>query len=528
MRLTIRRRVFAFVTMLATAVALLAGGAYLGTFANRSATRAVEEANTRYRLTMEFASAAQRYAEHAAELMLLGEEVRPGFEQARADLDTSFALMERHTRANDDDDDDRGGDRSWTDELDQLRPLFSKIDHTVERAVLLNGEGNAAAAQRLFRDEVQARLDARFRAIVGATVAAEQEGVKQAEARALAIARRTLETTLVSALILVLIIAMAGANFARALLEPIDALTRGAQAIEEGSLSYRIGLKRPDELGRLSRHFDRMAERLQQKVTQLASAREGLEQQVQARTVELDRLNRRLTELDRQRVRFLADVSHEMRTPLTVLRGEAEVTLRGAERPAAVYREALVRIVEEAADMGRLIDDLLFLARSEMGEVRFDEQRVQLSDVVLDAVESATVLSRQNGIEIEVEDPPAELAVMADPRRLRQVFMVVLDNAVKYSDPGSRIDVAITTRDEQAVVTIADQGRGIPAADLPFVFDRFYRGENGRAQVPSGSGLGLHIARWIVERHRGTIAIDSRQGQGTSVLIHLPLHGGAP
>ncbi|SNB64076.1 His Kinase A (phospho-acceptor) domain-containing protein [Arboricoccus pini] len=519
--MTIRRRIFTFVLVLCIVVAGLAVTALVGAHVNRHAMEAVEEATSRYRLTMQFATATHRYAEQTALLLLMRQQGNEQLEQVRNDVEVVFAQMQRHSQQFQH---QRHANADWLEELDRLRQVFSKIDHAVERAALLNDEKAYPEAIQIFKSEIQPRLDADFRAVVARAVTDEEARVSNAEMAAQATSRRVTDTVIVVALVLILLMVIMGTTFARALLEPIDALTRGARAIEEGSLAHRIGLKRQDELGRLSQHFDRMAERLENKVRQLAEAQAGLEEQVRARTMELDRLNRQLTDLDRQRVRFLADISHEMRTPLTVLRGEAEVTLRGAERPAFAYREALERIVEEAAGMSRLIDDLLFLARSEMGEIRFDEQHVVLDDVVLGAIEAASVLAEEKGIALEFDGEAMGLAVRADPRRLRQVLLIVLDNAIKYSKSNARVQISMTTtKNCWACVSVEDQGQGIAGKDLPHVFERFYRGENGRREAPGGSGLGLNIARWIVEKHGGTIELDSQEGRGTRVDIHLPL-----
>jgi two-component system, OmpR family, sensor kinase len=225
-------------------------------------------------------------------------------------------------------------------------------------------------------------------------------------------------------------------------------------------------------------------------------------------------------------VLLLADVSHELRTPLTALRGEAEVALRGISKPESVYRDALELIVNLAADMARLVDDLLFLARSEADELRFEFKPVHLADLVREAVDDASAFARGKSIRLSLQGPPTDLTVRADARRLKQVVLIVLDNAIKYSPRSSNIDIALVGRNGSVELIVADQGEGVLPEDLPHVFDRFFRGENARALGVGGSGLGLPIACWIVEKHGGELTLASEPTGGTKVTLRLPAEVG--
>lgn len=240
------------------------------------------------------------------------------------------------------------------------------------------------------------------------------------------------------------------------------------------------------------------------------------------RTGELATANQRLTDLDRLRIRFLADISHELRTPLTALHGEAEIALRHAPRPEAVYRDALERIVAQSSDMARLVDDLLFLARSEADTLRFEMRRTILQDSVADAVREGEVLGRRNDIAIEMRSSSGPIRIEVDPQRLKQALLILRDNAVKHSPPGRTVLVAVAAVDGRGEVTVRDEGAGIPAAELPHVFERFYRSPVSGASDPGGSGLGLAIAKWIVEKHGGEIAVTSEESRFTKVRVRLP------
>ena len=297
---------------------------------------------------------------------------------------------------------------------------------------------------------------------------------------------------------------------------------QGAAAIGEGHLAHRIAVAGNDELAVLSRRFNEMATQIEDQRQRLVLVQRDLESQVQGRTGELQSANERLRHLDQSRVQFLADISHELRTPLTILRGEAEVSLRGAARSEAEYREALEQIVAQAARMSALVDDLLFLARSEAGTIRFETRPVVLQEVLADAMAAGQALTGSNRIALEKDWGEAPIRVQADPERLRQALVILVDNAIKYSDNADTVRVQARDDAGMAVVSVIDHGPGIPGKDLPYVFERFYRGEGGRGGERGGSGLGLSIAKWIVDMHGGRIALSS-SGRETRVTIDLPL-----
>jgi signal transduction histidine kinase len=220
------------------------------------------------------------------------------------------------------------------------------------------------------------------------------------------------------------------------------------------------------------------------------------------------------------RMLFLADISHELRTPLTVMRGEAEVALR-RERPTEEHREALQHVAQLAQQMGRLVDDLLFLGRAEVGAIRFEMQPLVLQDALEIALADAEVLAEERGLAIDTHLPEGPLRAEGDLGRLAQALLIVLDNAVKYSCPGGQVEVGLARAEGEAQLCVINRGPGIPRANLPFVFNRFYRGRAERGST-HGSGLGLPIAKWIVDAHGGRIDITSDEDR-TVVTLHLPL-----
>lgn len=236
--------------------------------------------------------------------------------------------------------------------------------------------------------------------------------------------------------------------------------------------------------------------------------------------------NQKLTELNETRSEFLANISHELRTPLTVIRGEAEVTIRGKEKPIAEYKAVLERIVHLTNQVNQLVGDLLFISRSESGTIEIDKRPTPLLEILLEVHREARVLAERKRTAIALNThsaPPA--MVNGDPQRLRQLFMIIVTNAINYTQPEGAITVNVESDGISARVMTVDNGVGIPAEDLPHVFQRFYRVQQRQHGLTrNGSGLGLPIAKWIAEAHNGIISIASTLNQGTTVTVELPLH----
>ena len=230
-----------------------------------------------------------------------------------------------------------------------------------------------------------------------------------------------------------------------------------------------------------------------------------------------------------QQRRFVADAAHELRTPVTVLRSRTEVALQQARAPE-YYRDALRAIESETAHLGRIVEALFTLARADAGESPPPFTRVFLDDVAVDAARSAAVLGREKGVQVDVEEFD-ETPVDGDPTLLRQLAMLLLDNAVKFTPPGGAVTVRVGAHEGRAVLVVADTGVGIAPEHLPHLYDRFFRVDAARersvsrADASGGAGLGLSIARWIVDIHHGTIEITSAPGVGTTATVRFPAAG---
>jgi signal transduction histidine kinase len=214
--------------------------------------------------------------------------------------------------------------------------------------------------------------------------------------------------------------------------------------------------------------------------------------------------------------RFVADAAHELRTPVAVLRTRAEVALQ-RDRSSAEYVAALEALGRETERLSGIVDDLFTLTRADAGERPLRRSRVQLDELVLDAVSATGALAERRGVTLSVGEAD-EVLLEADAALARQLVVILLDNAIKFSDRGDTVTVDLRASPAAATLTVRDTGLGIPPDELPRVFDRFYRGESARASAP-GAGLGLSIARWIATAHRARIEITSIPGEGTTITV---------
>ncbi len=523
--LSIRARILLFQAVVAAAVLLMATAGFF-------AIRGVHHYFTRGALSHEQLEAitrlavhANRYSEQIAELLLVGEPERSDLESAQRELEAGFDSLEDVTAreaaflkkvgAVDD-------HVAEFERLERMRQLYAQMNKQIGELYAIRESGRQDEAVRSFRREIENWLDAEFEMLIASAVTDEIGEVEAADRQA-----ENMTGVLVNLIGLTTILSLAGTLAAgyflhRSIVPPIERLAAGATAIGRGDLSFRVGRTGNDELGMLAHRFNEMARQLKEQQSLLLLAQSDLEIQVRTRTAELEEANTQLKHLDRSRVGFLADISHELRTPLTVLRGEAEVTLRGKEPRLESYRETLGRIVEQARDMSRLIDDLMFLARSETDEVRFDKDELELADIVVDAVGEIQTLGRARGIQIATRLPADNVTVEGDRQRMKQLNLILLDNAVKYAPPHSAVIVTIAADDGAAVMRIRNRG-GISGEDMPRLFERFYRGRDLAARSTGGSGLGLAIARWIAEKQGGEITLSNEPDGWVEAKLVFPL-----
>jgi signal transduction histidine kinase len=238
-------------------------------------------------------------------------------------------------------------------------------------------------------------------------------------------------------------------------------------------------------------------------------------------------LNRLAESFDRQR-RFMADASHELRTPVAILRGESEVALSQQQRSAEEYRESLGVLHHEAERLTRIVEDLFTLTRADAGQYPLEARDLYLDELIAECVHSARTLAQAKKISLTFDEAP-ESPIRADESLLRRMLLNLLDNAIKYTPDFGRITVACRPSGQEYAVSIADTGIGIPAELRPRIFERFFRADKARSRSESdggGAGLGLAISRWIAEAHRGRLELTCSDSTGSTFTAYLPVDSG--
>ena len=289
-----------------------------------------------------------------------------------------------------------------------------------------------------------------------------------------------------------LILALAGIGgylLASRSLAPLSSMAAQAKTITGQSLDTRLDIGRPAaELALLVDAFNELLSRLDQSFESMR--------------------------------RFVADASHELRTPLSVIRGEADVALT-RERSPEEYRHSLATILDESRRLTRLVDDLLNLARADAGHVKLQVQDFYLNELLADCCRSVQPLAAARNLTVECR-AAADLQFRGDEELLRRLVLNLLDNAIRYTPPGGRIDTGLEAEDGQVRIRVADTGIGIPADAAPHIFERFYRADKARSRQDGGFGLGLAIVKWIAESHNGIVSCSSRAGGGSAFTVTLP------
>ena len=398
----------------------------------------------------------------------------------------------------------------------QIELLLGEYASAIEASADLSPADYWARLARILDQQVDRDFNRLIR------IAIEEEAGEVAEVRA--------ETTSLIRLYQVLavvfaVIAVAAAgitlhSLVQDIRRPIARVLIGAKDFSMGYFQNRIEASGAPEILEIATALNRMADGIAQRESALAATNVRLERAVADRTAELESLLGTLRRSEANRRRLLADVSHELRTPLTVIRGEADIALRGSEKTLQEYREALARTRDAAVHTGRLVDDLLFVARQESGEVRLRKSRLDLVKLLRQVTDASHALAAHLSVALRFETDLREATAQADAERIRQVVAILLDNAMRY---GSReVVLGLRTSPDGFVIWVQDDGPGMSEEEQAWVFERFYRGSNAAEKYADGAGLGLPVAKSIVEAHDGVITIDSRPGQGTTFAVTLP------
>ena len=288
-----------------------------------------------------------------------------------------------------------------------------------------------------------------------------------------------------------LFVALIGGWFLmRRALSPVIRLTQAAERIHLGNLEERLPRSGTgDELDRLTEVFNAMMGRLEDSLSRIRE--------------------------------FTLHASHELKTPLTVMRGELETALRDHNLTSG-HRDLFASQLDEIQRLTKIVDGLTLLAKADAGQMRLNSEPVRFDELVKDSFADAQMLGQPANIAVTMAACD-EITVRGDRHRLRQLLLNLTDNAIKYNQPQGRVTIALSRKNGTAELTIANTGAGIAPEKLPRAFDRFYRGDPAHNNEVEGCGLGLSIAQWIVHAHGGKIAITSRPSELTSVTVQLPV-----
>jgi heavy metal sensor kinase len=272
-------------------------------------------------------------------------------------------------------------------------------------------------------------------------------------------------------------------------LRPLSSMASQARRITDSSLHTRI------EIGRAAEEMETLVASFNELLSRLDQSFDGMR-------------------------RFVADASHELRTPISIIRGEADVAL-SIERTPAEYQASLAVVLDESRRLSRLVDDLLNLARADAGRVRLHMHDFYLNELVTECCRSAQVMAGARRLTLECR-PGDDLQYRGDEDLLRRLVMNLLDNAIRYTPPGGTVSAALEPNGAAIRLHISDTGVGIAPDDAPHVFERFYRAGQARSRQDGGFGLGLAIVKWIAESHQGNVECSSREGAGSVFTVTLP------
>jgi two-component system heavy metal sensor histidine kinase CusS len=290
--------------------------------------------------------------------------------------------------------------------------------------------------------------------------------------------------------LLLIIASSAGYWMSRKALAPVDEITRAAQEINAHNLSARLAVpKSRDELQRLAETLNAMLERIESSMRRISQ--------------------------------FTADASHELRTPVALMRTRAELALR-RPRTEAEYHETIDQLLQELVRTSDLIEKLMLLARSDSNTELLHFAKIDLGATLLDVLRQTSALAEAKQLTLLSELTSDPVVIEGDAQFLRQLFVILIDNAVKYTPAPGTVTVALTATESTAIISVSDTGIGIEPADLANIFDRFYRADKARTRESGGAGLGLAIGRWIAESHGGSIVAESVSGKGSTFRVSLP------
>lgn len=417
------------------------------------------------------------------------------------------------------------GDNQNSEELihfNQIEAIAKQIisgSKSVRTAVRLNDRQTAKEALDQLRSN---EIEGNFNNLIDKALEQELQAVRETQRVA-----RELDsflTKLIPFLVFAFLLLVAALIYAtwQALTRSLKVFEEAAGAYHKGDFSYKIQNVDEAEFADLADTLNSMAAEITTQRERERITQENLESLVSTRTRELENSNAKLTVANDTRKRFLADISHELRTPLTIIQGESDVALRGNKKTVDQYIEALSRVKEQSIHTAKLVQDLLFVARTEDGKAPINKQLVAPQTIIQNACNDFKTLASERGISITERFTNSDFMAHLDVGKFKQVITILLDNAIRYSHRDSTIEVRLRKDKQQAALQVIDTGIGLDANESHQVFSRYYRGNDG-AGAPTGTGLGLPVAKAIIDAHGGSIELVGKKGCGTTATVLFPI-----
>jgi signal transduction histidine kinase len=395
----------------------------------------------------------------------------------------------------------------------RLTELFQALSESLPSAI-----AGGSPTDRLRFDTARSRFDE----LAGRIIANERLETRAAIG-AMRDLRRDMTLLGVAIPLLVAVLGAIGAGIMLAsMLRPLRVLEEAARRAGRGERVSPVRIDGFAEFQQLAGAFNHMDEQIGTQREALSAANRNLEADVAERTRDIEASRAKLAEIDRTRRLFFSQIGHELRTPATVIRGEAEIALRDGEASAARLREALEHVVANGDFLQRRLEDMMALARAEDGRIALMRERIDLGDLVRKTAQLAEPYLRSSGARLETEFADGgRPMIVGDGSWIQQGLLALVDNAAKFSGLEGAIRLSFSVKGKRAIIAVSDSGPGVEAADLPFLFESYYQTTVGRAR--GGSGLGLAVARWVVEQHGGKITATSGLEAGLTVKIELPV-----
>ena len=534
--MTVQWRVVVLTATSLVFLALMTGIVALALWSAEHSASRVAGIHGRLDVLTQLSARLGNYGEGAAEILLLGRDQVDTTDQtdnagqadnlsaARIDIERLLARLTQVTRA---EISALSGMQEIRDELPELETsrriieVYHSIDAAMNNALAMQRGNQLPGALGVFARDVSFRLNNELQPLVTSSADGERD---ELDAQVSAIAATWTQLLIAAAVVAVLALAALlalGFGLRRSIAVPLAALTAQAKAVSKGE-ALPAAPALGSDFAPLAESLASLSDSVAEQRRGFAEAGERLSSEVEARTAQLSSANEQLREVDRRRGQFLADVSHELRTPLTILRGEADVALRGKDDPK-LQRQSLERIQGQAAELGQLLEDLIEFARSTAEDQPFVFADTQLDQIIAAAAQEAETLAAPREVTVAVNLADHGRHLDADFRRLKQALIIGLDNAIKHSPPGTTVTIATGIDGDKASISILDEGSGVEAGDLPRVFERFFRGRHEGDSLIEGIGIGLAIAKDIVERHGGSIGLGNRPEGGAVLRILLPI-----